>query len=381
MHGSARSAVRHRHPLTMLRVLIDGWELTSFGRWSGLGSFIRNLSRELAARPDLDVSVLVCERDAVPPGAAATLCRRRWRQGRKGIYEHELRASIDVRRSGADVVYSPNLMGLWSPGRPYVQTLHDVIPLVRDEPDLDQLKNHWRRWRHVYRRADAVVAVSRYSADEGIRLLGLDPARVHVAPNGVDPSFTPEGAPPAGSGSDGDPYILVVSAYSRRKGFDEAFRAIAALADAGYPHRLVIGGAVLPHHTQEFEALVAAAPRPDLIDARGFVDDLPALYRGAAVFWCPSRYEGFGLPVLEAMACGTPVVSYDNSSLPEVAGEAGVLVPDGDVEALVAATRKVLDNPGLAADLRESGLRQAARFTWGATAALYDEVFHQVARR
>jgi glycosyltransferase involved in cell wall biosynthesis len=97
-------------------------------------------------------------------------------------------------------------------------------------------------------------------------------------------------------------------------------------------------------------------------------EDLPALYAGAAVVVLPSHYEGFGLPVLEGMACGTPVVCSDAASLPEVAGEAALLVPPGQPEALVTALRRVLDNPEQAAAMRAAGLTQARRFTWDNTA-------------
>jgi glycosyltransferase involved in cell wall biosynthesis len=261
--------------------------------------------------------------------------------------------------------------------RPYVQTLHDVIPLVIDDPDLVYHRRWWVRWARAYRKADAVIAVSRYTADEGIRVLDLDPRRVHVAHNGVSPQFTPR---PSGEPDD-PPYLITVSEYSARKRFPDAFALIGALADAGYPHRLKVAGRVQPQFRAELDELVRAAPRPDRIDVLGYVDDLPELYRGAALFlWC-SRYEGFGLPAIEAMASGVPVLSYANSSLVEVVDAAGVLVPDGDVPAMVTAARRVLDDRTLRAELRAAGVERARGFTWDACAATYADVLASLAAR
>jgi glycosyltransferase involved in cell wall biosynthesis len=123
------------------------------------------------------------------------------------------------------------------------------------------------------------------------------------------------------------------------------------------------------------QAMLTRAPRPDRIQLLGYVDDLAELYRGASALVFTSRAEGFGLPILEAMACGTPVVAFSNTSIPEVAGDAAVLVPDGDVAAMVAGVRHVLDDPVYASDRREAGLRQAARFRWDDAVARYVEIF------
>ena len=104
------------------------------------------------------------------------------------------------------------------------------------------------------------------------------------------------------------------------------------------------------------------------------------MYRGATAFLCCSSYEGFGLPVAQSMASGVPVVSYQNSSLTEVVGDAGVLVPDGEVTAMVDATRALIDEPARRSDLREAGLARARAFSWDTCASAYADVFAGVAR-
>jgi glycosyltransferase involved in cell wall biosynthesis len=360
-----------------LRVLVDGRELTGMGRFSGLGTFTRGLLGALACQRSVQVRALTTDPATVPAGVEPVRMWRRFDERRRSIYEHEALISLDVLRCRSDVVYSPVLNGVPLTGRPYVQTLHDVIPLVLPDIDLAQLRRWWSRWGRAYRRADAVVAVSRYTADEGIRLLGLDPSRVEVVYNGVNAEFSPR---PNRVADDDPPYLLVVSEYSARKRFADAFAVVGALADAGYPHRLKVAGRVQRQFRSEVDELVRLSPRPDRIDVLGFVDDLPELYRGATAFLCCSSYEGFGLPVAEAMASGVPVVAYANSSLTEVIGDAGVLVADGDLGAMVDAVRALLDEPTRRVDLREAGMRRAHAFSWDACASAYADVFAGVAR-
>jgi glycosyltransferase involved in cell wall biosynthesis len=360
----------------MTSVLVDARELGGESSASGVGTFIRGLLEGLAARDDVDVRALATREIELPASVTPVPIRRLARTGgRRAVLEHEVLLPFDLLRDRAAVFHNPLFHPPWRVGRPWVQTLYDVIPLVYPDPNLDVLRRRWRRFAPRYRRADAIVAISRHAADEGIRHLGLDARRVEVAHLGVHPRFHPASE----AGHDGEPYLLVVSEYSRRKGFADAFAVAARLADAGLPHRLKVVGRVPPHVAGELEQLVRSAPRPDRIDLLGFVPDLAAVYRHADLVLVPSRYEGFGLPALEAMASGAPVIAYDNSSLPEVVRDGGLLVPDGDVDALAAAARSVLTEASLRAELRERGPAHAAGFTWEATAAAYAAVYERVA--
>jgi glycosyltransferase involved in cell wall biosynthesis len=283
-----------------------------------------------------------------------------------------MRLPLEVRRAGG---LFHNLSYHAVPGLkpPWVQTLHDVIPLTYPDPELAALRARWRRFAPRYRRAAAVIAVSRHAAADGIAHLGLDPARVHVVPHGIDhQSFRPVEAPAD------PPYLLMVGEYSARKGYPDAFAVLDALVDAGFPHRLVVVGS--DHGTGRLAGLRAAARHPERIELRSLVADIVPLYQGATALLLTSRSEGFGLPALEAMACGVPVVAYDNSALTEIAGPAARLVDNGSVDALLAAVTELLTTPAARAELRQRGLTHARDFTWERSAALHAEVYAAVGR-
>lgn len=357
-------------------VLVDARELTGESGWSGIGTTIRGLLTGLAAVGGLEVRALVTPDVTLPAGIRPVPIQRFAKDGRRrSIVEHQVRLPYHLARRTADVFHNPTAHPPAVVRGPWVQTLFDVIPLVVPDPNLEVLRRRWRRLAPRYRRADRVAAISRHAADEGIRHLGLDPARVEVVHLGADPAFH---AAPDERDTE-RPFVLLVSEYSRRKGFDHAFEVIGRLAEAGLPHRLCLAGRIPPHVRPELEALVAASPAPERVELLGFVDDLPALYRQASLVLVSSRYEGFGLPALEAMASGTPVVAYDNTSLPEIVGDGGTLVPDGDVAALATAAARLLRSSAAAQESEAAGLARAATFTWEATARAYADLYRQLA--
>jgi len=237
-------------------------------------------------------------------------------------------------------------------------------------------------------RADHVLADSESTRRDLIQLLGVPGDKVTVVYPGVEPSFCRKDDPVelqrlrVRYGIGDGPFILGVGTLEPRKNWPALIRAWAHLRrENRLPHRLVIAGGTGWLTEGIFEAAEASGLRSEIIFT-GFVADadLAALYSTADVFVLPSLYEGFGIPVLEAMACGTPVVCADNSSLPEATGDAALLVDATDEAGIAAAIQGLLENEALRMQLQQRGFEQAQRFTWDAAARTllntYERVYH-----
>lgn len=267
---------------------------------------------------------------------------------------------------------------------PTVLTVHDLI--FERYPQHHTQRNRW--FLHVamplfVHAASAIIAVSRHTRSDLVTLYGADPAKIHVVYEGVDERFVPAAEDDiqrvAAAYSPGRPYLLMVGTLEPRKNHPAALVALARLKAWGWPHRLLLVGGqgwLFDPIRRQIDALGLAGD----VHFAGYVPDadLPPLYSGAACVLVPSLYEGFGFPVLEALACAAPVVCSNASSLPEVAGGAALLVAPADDEGLAHAVHLILSQPQLAASLAEAGRRQAARFRWDAcaseTAAVYESV-------
>jgi glycosyltransferase involved in cell wall biosynthesis len=293
------------------------------------------------------------------------------------------RPSLPTGLFGLDVVHTPSPAAVPppGPGQRLVVTVHDLAFVVH--PELFP-----RQWRLMYRAAlsravrsaDAIVTVSRHTAEDLVRHTRVHPSRIHVTHLG----------PSSVSGQAGieetlarfrvrRPYALFVGTLEPRKNLVRLVRAYRRAASRGVRHTLVLAGPAGWRH----EPVLAEASRegPGEVVLTGPTrtpEELDALYRGADLFVYPSLYEGFGLPVVEAMARGVPCVVSTSSSLPEVAGEAALLVDPRSVAALAEAIERVLGDPALAARLRELGPARAARFSWEATARQTIDVYRSL---
>ena len=223
--------------------------------------------------------------------------------------------------------------------------------------------------RAVVRRADAVCTPSRSTADDLIARTGIDAAKVHVTPLAPGPE-TPLGPrdDPLEAHGVRPPYLLFVGTIERRKNLVRLVRAYRRLAAEGLPHDLVLNGSMGWGADEVLDETRRGGAGRIVWSSDLFGGTFHELYRRADAFVYPSLYEGFGLPVLEAMQHGVPVVSSHSSSIPEVAGDAALLVDPTDEDALTDALRSALTDPGVRADLARRGPAQAARFTWEATA-------------
>jgi glycosyltransferase involved in cell wall biosynthesis len=231
--------------------------------------------------------------------------------------------------------------------------------------------------------AHTIIAISECTKRDVVRVYGLDEKKIRVIHGGVSPSFRPS-PPEAMAGirlrySLPERYILSVGTIEPRKNLVTLLEAYRVLRDRGASVKLVIVGKKGWRYESFFQRLHEIGLENEVVFP-GFIpdEDLPAVYTMADTFVFPSLYEGFGLPVLEAMACGAPVICSNTSSLPEVTGDGAVLVPPHDVRGWIEALEQVLNNEAFRADLSQCGLRQAARFTWQSTARKTYEVYREV---
>jgi len=234
------------------------------------------------------------------------------------------------------------------------------------------------------RRAHLILADSQNTKDDLVNLLGLAPEKVEVLYPGVEEHFRPVDDPALLEGVRrryGLPprFVLSLGTLEPRKNFPRLIEAFWLLVRSS-PLASSLGLVIAGGKGWLYEDIFATVERLGLEEKAlftGFVaeGDLPALYSAADLFVYPSLYEGFGLPPLEAMACGTPVVASRSSSLPEVLGEAAILVDPTDTEALAAAMMQVLEDEPLREEMRQKGLRQARKFSWSGTARRLLELY------
>ncbi len=295
-------------------------------------------------------------RNIRPPDALAYRAGHAWEQ-----------VILPVRAREAAIVYSPaNLAPVLSSRN--VVVIHDVAALRHPQAYSTSYVAYQRRMLPlIARRARLVVTVSEFSRGELSDVLALDPARITVASGGVDERFGPAVDPEAVLRRYGlrRPYVLAVGTASARKNLSVLPPVSRALADDGVD--VVQAGSDRGY-------LRGAAGEDTAVRRLGYVaeGDLPALYAGARAFVMPSLHEGFGLPCLEAMASGVPVVAARSGALPETCAEAATLVPPDDPGAIIEALRTVLV-AGQARQARiDAGLQRAAQFPWSRTAALTD---------
>jgi len=265
-----------------------------------------------------------------------------------------------------------------------VFTLYDLTCITHPETHLP-LNRYFSQLMmpRFLRAAHKIIAISECTKQDAVRLYGIEETKITVIHGGVDSYFSPA-SPEAAAAvrlryNLPERYILYVGTIEPRKNLITLLEAYRALRNRETGVKLVIVGKKGWRYENFFEKLEEIGLEDDVVFP-GFVpdQDLPAVYTMADVFAFPSLYEGFGLPVLEAMACGTPVVCSNTSSLPEVAGKAAVLVSPQDVRGWREALDRILTSDELRADLRQHGLRQAAGFTWESAARKTCDAYREV---
>jgi alpha-1,3-rhamnosyl/mannosyltransferase len=357
-----------------------------------MGGYERYASRLLAALvtlPQPPEMVAFIERRygprLVPPGAEGRVFATLPRFLLKVMLQDQTYWPLLMQRARVDVVHTPVFAGMVMAPRPYVLTLHDLIPLQTP----DAMSRSAAYWRVVLpraaRRADVIITGSEFARREILDYFDFEPARVVAIPHGVEPQFAPvtdaavrervrrRHRLPAR-------FVLFVGIASPRKNLDRLVRAFAAVPedDRGDAELLLAGPPGWKNAA--FDAAVAVSPLAGRIRHLGVVaeEDLPALYSLATVVANLSAREGFGLPALEALACGAPLVCADRTSFPEVVGDAALLVDPDDETAVASALATALrGGPGVEAR-RAGGRARARTFTWERSAAATREVYRRV---
>lgn len=273
-----------------------------------------------------------------------------------------------AERHQASLIFTPAPEGYLGPQRiPQVVMVHDLRPISHPERSLQSL--YFRSWvPPLLRSCRHVLTNSQFTAREIQRCTGLPDSRITVTPLGYDDQVFKPGPPPPGSQE--RPYLLHVGQAYPHKNLRRLIRAFARIAPR-YPElRLVLAGKPHPTETSVLQALVAELGLQQRVEFRSYVPyaELPDLYRGALALVYPSLWEGFGLPVLEAMACGTPVITSCGSGTEEVAGDAALLVDPTHLQSLIEVLHPLLNQPILQEQCRRKGFKRAAQFNWAGTA-------------
>lgn len=309
----------------------------------GMGRYVREVLRRL--RTQVEIRLVTERRDVESRRAYAHAL---------GYYDAPL---VSAGRTGADVLWYPWNLTHFRPRKPYAVTIYDVAPLHYPH------RSPWVRWREERRlrrsaaQARCVITASEFTRGEVVERLGVEAARVRVAPGAAAAAFQPGEPERLPEYLVEHPYVLYVGAVEPRKNVVTLLAAQGRIfGESGVP-LVCVGGAV---------------PEGAGVISMGQVNEalLVSLYRGATALAMPSLYEGFGLPPLEAMACGTPAVVSRRASLPEVCGDAALYVEEPtDVDEWCRALRRIQSDSALAAELRRLGIERARAFTWERTTA------------
>ncbi len=355
----------------------------------GAGRYIIYLARHLAQRPEIDQLSIVVQRARLP--FFGNIENERTRLvvvadrpiSARLVWEQVVLPKL-VRRLRVDVFHSPHYtMPFLLPCRSVV-TFHDMTFFLFPELHTRPKRLLFPQYiRASARRADALIADSNSTRQDAIRLLKLSPDRITAIPLGITPDFKPVSDPAQKEALRQkyhlpERFIIYVGAVEPRKNLPFLLRAFQTASPHFPEWKLVLVGRLGWMYQDVLEQIDTPELRGRVL-CTGYVpqEDLPGLYSLAGVFVYPSVYEGFGLPVLEALACGVPVITTNVSSMPEITGEAAVLLPPNDEQSLVQALLDLV-NDDRRRVFSALGVQRAAQFTWDATARETVRVYQKI---
>ena len=369
----------------MMTVLLD----CRMASWSGVGRYTTGLARALAARADVKL-VQVCAAGESPPAPRGTNVESVDATAHPFGPRGALELGRIVGETRPDVVHCAHFPTPAPVRRPLVVTLHDLTPLLIEGvmPSASR-RFAYKRWNaRAARVADVVLVPSRSTARDVAALLPAAAEKVTVIPEAADDFSSGPATPLTGALAElaSRPYLLAMGSPKAHKDLPTLLRAFDQVARGRPDLRLLLVGPELPGYVEEQPPRLlkrdvsrrerdwrAQEPAADVLARVAFTGrvsdgELRTLYAGATIFVFPSRYEGFGLPVLEAMALGACVVCADATSLPEVTGDAALLFPAGDSRTLAETIARLLNDDDLRAKLVAAGRERAGQFSWDRTA-------------
>ena len=365
-----------------MHIAVNGWFWHQ--AHTGSGQYVRRLAHTLSAlRIDVELTVLLAsgsnpDQERIAPNLS--LLHYPMRKGPLGkVRWEQLVVPRLAREIDADLLHVP----YWAPpmrtSLPTVVTIHDLIPLLLPDYRGDaRVRMYTALVKAASASSDLVLTDSYAARNDILAHLSVDADRVRVVHLAVDRAYTPRPSPNDERILDrwqlSQPYILYLGGFDVRKNIKTAIQAFTRVSEAVESVTFVIAGKLPGVENRLFadprKQAARAGISQDRIKFLGYVEETakPALYRGARVFVFPSTYEGFGLPPLEALSCGVPVVGGDLSSLPEVVGRAGILLPPDDADGIAGAIIQLLIDDDAVNALKQEAREQARRFSWEATA-------------
>ena len=366
-----------------MRIAIDARKLRDYG----IGTYVRNLLRHLARIDTTTEYVLLCRPiDADLPAQLGENFRAVPERAHPYTIREQLTVPLDLRREGVDLFHAPHyVLPPLTPCKSVV-TIHDCIHLRFPQYLPNRLAYAYARsslWIATHR-ATRVLTVSEASKRDILRYFKVPEGKIDVIYNAIDEQFEHRAADDEIQRVREryqlyDPFVLYAGNIKPHKNLERLIEAFHTLRKNDFEHvkLLIIGDEI-----SKYATLRRAVHRYKLhhhVRFLGFVSDktLACLYRLAGVFVFPSLYEGFGLPPLEAMASGTPVITSNVSSLPEVVGDAALLIDPYDPDAIYQAMRRVLTEPELAASLRARGLARVRQFSWERSIRRVHQIYNE----
>jgi glycosyltransferase involved in cell wall biosynthesis len=370
---------------SVIRVAINA--ITDLSQGYGAHVYLLNLARELSKSPSVDLTLLIREgQKASLPDDLREVARKIAMPGDRSYWQmiFQNRISDFLIRESIDIYHLPYTL-------PFAQKVVPTVVTIHDLADLRIRKYGWPRtlyrWGINYcaaQLADRVLTVSENSKTDIVRLLRVPKEKVHAIYNGVDASFRVLDREACArrveeAYSISRSFILAPGGLSRNKNTGTLLKAFARLKASGMPHLLVLtgGGEGKDVRGVRSEIQKLRLERDAILTGYVPASDMPALYNACCLVAYPTLYEGFGLPVLEAMACGAPVITSNVSSLPELAGDAALLIDPRSPEELFEAMSRVIRECDVRETLLQRGLDRVHRFSWRATAEQTVQVYRE----